>query len=118
MLATLTEKLLVAALGVAMLVGTVLALYAGYEHMQTQKLEIVQLQKDNAQEKANTAAALQAASAVSAALDVKTEAVAVATKNQAATTARLNAAAKANPAASVVVPDAVWAAIYGDTNAK
>jgi hypothetical protein len=120
MFATLTEKILAAVLGVAMLVGAALALYAGYEHMQAQKAQITQLQADNAREKANTAAALVAASAVAAALDTKATVAATATKNHTASTAQLASAVAANKAvSSAVVPEDVWTAIYGsNTNAK
>jgi hypothetical protein len=120
MFATLTEKILVAALGFAMLAGAATALYAGYEHMQAQKAQITQLQAENAQEKANTAAALVAASAVAAALDTKATVAATATKAYAASTAQLASAVTANKVvASTVVPEDVWTAIYGsNANAK
>jgi hypothetical protein len=120
MFATLEAKILAGALALLVLVGAALALYAGYEHMQAQKAQITQLQADNAREKANTAAALVAASAVAAALDTKATVAATATKNHTASTAQLASAVAANKAvASTVVPEDVWTAIYGsNANAK
>jgi hypothetical protein len=116
---TLLEKILSAALGVVILLGAVLAVYAGFEHNAAQKAEIASLQADKDREAANAAAALQAASALSAALDAKAAAQAAATKNQTATAERLASAVAASPAAaSVVVPESYWQAVYGSPNAK
>jgi hypothetical protein len=116
---TLMEKLLSAALGVVILVGAALAVYAGFEHSAAQTAQITQLQADNEREAANAAAALQAASALSAALDAKTAAQAAAVKNHNATTDRLASAVAASPAAaSVVVPESYWQAVYGSPDAK
>lgn len=119
MFSTLTEKLLVGALVVAMVIGSGLALYAGYERLQSQKAQIAQLQAENAQEKANTAAALNAASAVAAALDAHSTAAAAGQQNHTASTTKLASAAAANPSTAAVVPEAVWSAIFGSaSNAK
>ncbi|WP_155753983.1 hypothetical protein [Burkholderia vietnamiensis] len=119
MFSTLTEKLLVGALAVLMVTGSGLAVYAGYEKLQNQKAQIAQLQAENAQEKANTAAALNAASAVAAALDARSTAAASAQHNHTASTAQLASAAAANPSTAAVVPEAIWSAIFGSTsNAK
>lgn len=114
MFSTLTEKVLAAVLCAAMFAGLLLTLYAGYEHMKVQWEQIIELKADVIQEKANTAAALQAASAVSAALDMKATVTATASKNHAASTNQLASAVAANPSvASAVVPETVWTAIYG-----
>ena len=119
MLNTLTEKVLSGLLCALLVAGVGLAGYAGYEHIQAQKAQITQLQADNAQEKANTAAALQAAKALGDALNAKAAAQQTAAAHHTASTAQLATAVAANPsAASSVVPDAVWDAIYGSPNAK
>lgn len=119
MLTTITEKVLAALLCVLFIAGAGLAVYAMYEHGASQRAQITQLQADNAQEKANTNAALQAAKSLGAALDAKAAAQQTAAQTHRASTAQLATAVAANPsAASAVVPDAVWDAIYGSPNAK
>lgn len=119
MLNTITEKVLSGLLGLLLVAGAGLAVYAGFEHNAAQKAQIEQLQADNAQEQANTAAAVQAASALGAALDAKATATAAATQSHAATASRLASAVAASPAvASEVVPESYWQAIYGSTDAK
>lgn len=119
MLNTVTEKVLSGLLVLILLVGAALGVYAGFEHNAAQKAQIEQLQADNAQEKANTAAALQAEAALGAALNTKAAAQQTAVQNHTAVTTRLASAVAAAPAvASEVVPESYWQAIYGNPNAK
>lgn len=120
MLNTITEKVLSGLLCALLVAGAGLAIYAEYEHSAAQAAQISKLQSDNAQEQANTTAALQAAKSLGAALDAKATAQQTAAANHTAATAQLATAVAANPsAASAVVPEAVWDAIYGSpTNAK
>jgi disulfide bond formation protein DsbB len=119
MFKTVLERVLVVVLGVLMVAGAALGIYAAAQHSKMQALQIEQLQKDVTQERAATTAALQAASALGAALDAKAAAQTTATQNHAALTTRLASAVAAAPAvASTVVPESYWLAIYGGDNAK
>lgn len=119
MLATLEAKVLAAALGLVLLGVGALGVYAAVEHDKAQRATIDTLTTENRQEKANTATALQAASAVVAALGAKAAAQQAAVKNLQDAQTRINAAAAASPSvASQVVPEAMWEAVYGPTNAK
>lgn len=118
-MSTLVGKLISIAAGLFMVMGIGLAVYAGFEHNAVQKAQIVQLQKDKAQEAANTAAALQAVTALQTALDAKAVAQTTAATHTAASKTLLASAVAAAPAvASVVVPESYWQAIYGGDNAK
>lgn len=114
MLATLQAKLIAAAACLALVAGVGLAGYAMYAHMKAQAANIETLTADVAREKENTAAAVQAASAVSAALDARANAQAVAQARTQSTTRALAVAVAASPeVASQVVPESYWQAIYG-----
>jgi hypothetical protein len=54
-------------ISVCIVVGAGVAIYSGYEHIQTQRAQIQQIQADNAREQANTAAGLQVGLALGAA---------------------------------------------------
>jgi hypothetical protein len=119
MFATLEAKLIAAAVGLLILAGIAVGVYAGYEHNLAQKSQIQTLQADNAREAANTAAALQEASGLRAALTAKQSAQAAAKTTQHAATTRLASAVAASPTvASTVVPESYWQAIYGSDNAQ
>jgi hypothetical protein len=114
MFATLEAKLIAA--GVSVLLAGLLALgaYAGYQHIQAQNARIDTLSTQVKTEQANTAAALVAASAVSAALDARATAQNVAQTRSDNSTKALAQAVAADPAvASMVVPESYWQAIYG-----
>ncbi|MGU2416033.1 hypothetical protein [Burkholderia cenocepacia] len=117
MFATLEAKALAVGVLAAVLVVASGALYAGYEHLQAQKAQIVQLQSQVKQEQANTAVALAAASAVSAALDAQAAAKGTAQARTTASTRALAQAVAASPAvASQVVPESYWQAVYGSAD--
>jgi hypothetical protein len=114
MFATLDAKLVAA--GVSLLVAGLLALggYAGYEHIQAQNARIDSLSAQVKTEQANTAAALVAERAVSAALDAHAAAQTTAQTRSDNSTKALAQAVAAEPAvASMVVPESYWQAIYG-----
>jgi CBS domain containing-hemolysin-like protein len=119
MLNTLAEKVLSALLCLVLLLGTAVAVYAAFQHSAAQRAQIAQLQAQNDQERASTAAALQAASSLGAALDAKAAAVSSAAQAHAAANGRVAAAVAAAPSvASTVVPEAYWQAVYGGADAK
>jgi hypothetical protein len=114
MFATLEAKLI--GVGLAVVLAAMLALggLALYEHIQAQNARIDTLSEQVKTEQANTAAALTAASAVSAALDARTTAQNAAQVRSDNSTKALAQAVAADPSvASMVVPEAYWQAIYG-----
>lgn len=118
-MSSIVEKLLSVAVGLFMVAGIGFAVYAGIEHNAAQKAQIEQLQEDKAREAANTAAALQAVSALGSALDAKAAAqTAAAAHTTGAKTLVASAVAAAPAVASVVVPESYWQAVYGGTDAK
>lgn len=114
MFATLEAKLIAAGVVVALALCLAAAAYGGYQHIQAQNARIDSLSAQVKTEQANTAAALVAASAVSAALDARTTAQNVAQVRSDNSAKALAQAVAAEPAAaSIVVPESYWQAIYG-----
>lgn len=114
MFATLEAKLIAAGVIAAVVLCLAAVTYGGYQHIQAQNARIDSLSVQVKTEQANTAAALTAASAVSAALDAQHAAKDAAQTRSDNSTKALAQAVAAEPAvASMVVPESYWQAIYG-----
>lgn len=117
MFVTLESKVIAGLVAViaALLLG--FAMFDLYGYVQAQRAQITALNTKVAIEQANTAAALSAEQALGAALDARAAATSTAQAHTAGTTAALATAVAAAPeAASTVVPESYWTAIYGSTN--
>lgn len=113
---SLMSKLLAGMLALSMAIGAGIGVYAAYEHSKVQDAQLTALTLATKQAQANAAAAASDAAATRAAFGLQASAQAAAKQDHAATTARLASAVGAYPAASEVVPEGIWTAIYGDAN--